>query len=69
MLLLAVLAPLYSYASLKSLPLSCFRVLRNVHFAVGLFSIRSQMKSLCGKNRKTCTLGAGECVTDVPTAL
>ena len=45
MLLLAVLAPLYSYASLKSLSLSYFRVLRNVHFAVGLFSIRSQMES------------------------
>ena len=35
---------------------------RGVHFPVGL-------KSYYGKNRKTGTLGAGECVTDVPTAL
>ena len=68
-MLCSVLAPLYSYASLKSPLLSCFGVLRNVHFAVHLFSNRSQMKSLCGKNRKTYTLGAGECVTDVPKAV
>ena len=35
---------------------------RGVHFPVGL-------KSYYGKNRKTGTLGAGECVTNVPTAL
>ena len=41
---LDVLAPTYSYTSLKSLSLSCFGVSRNVHF-VGLFSNRSLMKS------------------------
>ena len=42
---LDVLAPTYSYTSLKSLSQSCFGVSRNVHFAVGLFSNRSLMKS------------------------
>ena len=35
--------------------------------AVGLFSNRSQMTSKCGKNKKSGTRGAAECVTDVLT--
>ena len=69
MLLLAVLAPLYSYASLKSPSMSYFRVLRNVHFAVGLFSIKHRWSHNVVRTRRRRTLGAGECVTDVPTAL
>ena len=39
-----------------------FRGVTQRPFSVGL-------KSNYGKNRKSSTLGAGECVTDVPTAL
>ena len=37
------------------------------HVAVRLFSNRSQMTSKCGKNKKSGTRGAAECVTDVLT--
>ena len=37
------------------------------HVAVRLFSNRSQMTSKCGKEQKSSTRGAAECVTDVLT--
>ena len=37
------------------------------HVTVRLFSNRSQMTSKCGKNKKSGTRGAAECVTDVLT--
>ena len=39
------------------------------HVAVRLFSNRSQMTSKCGKNKKSGTRRAAECVTDVLTTL
>ena len=37
------------------------------HFAVRLFSNRSQMTSKCGKNKKVAHEAIAECVTDVLT--
>ena len=37
------------------------------HFAVRLFSNRSQMTSKCGKNEKVAHKAIAECVTDVLT--
>ena len=35
-----------------------------LHIAVRLFSNRSQMKSKCGKDKKSGTRATGDCVTD-----
>ena len=44
-----------------------FAIANRFHVAVRLFSNRSQMKSECGKNKKSGIRGVPECVTDVLT--
>ena len=44
-----------------------FYLTNRFHFAVRLFSYRSQMTSKCGKNKKVAHEPLGEWVTDVLT--